>query len=51
MDLNFAQNWPVFLFLAIYLTFIISAAINSRKQEKKNKESQNKEKTKDKDEK
>ena len=43
MDINFAQNWPVFILLGAFITFI-----TSRRQEKINKEAQNKDKVKDK---
>ena len=48
MDVNFAQNWPVFLLLGSFITFVIFAVINGRQQEKKDKEAQNKDKIKDK---
>ena len=49
MDLNLAQNWPVYLGIGAYVVFTTYAIINSRKQEKKNKEAQDiKEKTSEK---
>ncbi len=48
MGANFAQNWPAYLLLAGLITFIVFAAINSRREEKINREGQDKEKTKDK---
>ena len=35
MDLNLAQNWPVYLLLGAFITFVIFALRNSRQQEKK----------------
>ena len=46
MSEDFAQNWPVYLLLGAFITFIIFAIRNSRQQEKLNKEAQNKEKDK-----
>jgi cbb3-type cytochrome oxidase subunit 3 len=46
MDINFAQNWPVFILLGAFITFVIFAFRNSRQQEKKNKEAQHREKDK-----
>ncbi len=48
MGANFAQNWPVYLLLLGFITFIVFAIRNSRQQEKINREGQDKEKTKDK---
>lgn len=48
MGLNFAQNWPVYLLLGGFITFVIFTVINSRQQEKINKEAQAKEEIKDK---
>ena len=45
MSVNFAQNWPVYLLLGAFVTFVIFAVINSRQQEKKDKEAKAKEKT------
>jgi len=50
MGANFVQNWPAYLLLAGFITFIVFAAINSRREEKINREGQDKEKTKDKKE-
>jgi len=49
MDINFAQNWPVYLLLGGFITFVVFAIRNSRQQEKKDKEAQNKDKVKDKE--
>jgi hypothetical protein len=38
MRTNFAQNWPVYLLLGAFITFVIFAICNSRQQEKLNKE-------------
>jgi len=38
MGLNFAQNWPVYLLLSGFMIFVAFAFIDSRKQEKKDKE-------------
>jgi len=38
MDLNFAQNWPVYLLLGAFIVFVIFAIRNGRQQEKKDKE-------------
>jgi len=46
MDINFAQNWPVFILLGAFITFVIFVFRNSRQQEKKNKEAQKKEQNK-----
>ncbi len=43
MGINFAQNWPVYLLLGGFITFVIFAIRNSRQQEKKNKAAQDKE--------
>jgi len=42
---NLYQNWPVYLFLGGFVVFVIFAAINSKQQEKKDKEAKAKEKT------
>ncbi len=49
MGANFAQNWPVYLLLGAFITFVIFAIRNSRQQEKLNKEAQDKDKVKDKE--
>ena len=36
MGINFAQNWPAYLLLGGFITFVIFAFRNSRQQEKKN---------------
>ena len=41
---NLYQNWPVYLLLGAFITFVIFAVINSRQQEKKDIEAQNKNK-------
>lgn len=41
---NIYQNWPVYLGIIGFVVFVISAILNSREQEKKNKEAQNKDK-------
>jgi len=46
MGINFAQNWPVYLLLGGFITFVIFAFRNSRQQEKINREGQDKEKDK-----
>jgi len=46
MGVNFAQNWPVYLLLGGFITFVVYAFINSKQQEKINKEAQHKEKDK-----
>ncbi|MDP2938391.1 MAG: hypothetical protein Q8N72_04045 [Candidatus Omnitrophota bacterium] len=46
MGANFAQNWPVYLLLGAFISFVVFAIRNSRQQEKINKEAQNKEKDK-----
>ena len=46
MGTNFAQNWPVYLLLGAFISFVVFAIHNSRQQEKINKEAQNKEKDK-----
>ena len=48
MEGNLAQNWPVYLGVGGYVVFTIYAIINSRQQEKKDKEAQNKDNVKDK---
>lgn len=48
MGINFAQNWPVYLLLGGFITFVVYAFITSRRQEKISKEAQNKDKVKDK---
>jgi len=48
MGLNLAQNWPIYLLLGGFITFVIFAFRNSRQQERLNKEAQNKDKVKDK---
>ena len=40
MGLNFAQNWPIYLLLG---GFVVFEVVNSRQQEKINKEAQSKE--------
>jgi len=42
MDVNFAQNWPVFILLGAFITFVVYVFISGRRQEKINKEAQNK---------
>ena len=42
MDINFAQNWPIYFGVEGFATFVIYAIIHSRQQEKKDKEAQNK---------
>ncbi len=37
MDLNLAQNWPMYLLLGGFITFVIFAFFNGRQQEKKDK--------------
>jgi hypothetical protein len=37
---NLYQDWPVYLLLVGFVIFVISAVINSRKQEKINKKAQ-----------
>ena len=49
MNLNFAQNWPVFILLGAFVTLLVCASVSGRRQEKKNKEAQNKDKVKDKE--
>jgi cbb3-type cytochrome oxidase subunit 3 len=49
MDVNFAQNWPVFILLGAFITLLVCAFISGRRQEKINKEAQNKDKVKDKE--
>ena len=44
MVINFAQDWPIYLLLGGFIVFVIYALINSRQQEKKDKEAQNREK-------
>jgi len=44
MGLKLAQNWPVYILLGGFITFVIFAFRNSRQQEKKDKEVQNKDK-------
>lgn len=46
MDINFAQNWPVFILLGAFITFVVYVFITSRRGERINKETQNKEKDK-----
>ncbi len=46
MDLNFAQNWPIYFGVGGFAIFAIYAIINSRQLEKKDKEAQNKDKIK-----
>jgi uncharacterized membrane protein len=46
MNLNFAQNWPIFILLGAFVTFVVCVFISGRRQEKINKEAQNKEKDK-----
>ena len=46
MDVNFAHNWPVFIFLGAFTTFVVYVFISSRRGEKINKEAQHKEKDK-----
>jgi hypothetical protein len=46
MDLNLAQNWPVYLLGGAFIIFVLFALRNSRQQEKKNREAQNKENNK-----
>jgi hypothetical protein len=43
---NLVQNWPVYLLLGAFISFVVFAIRNSRQQEKINKEAQNKEKDK-----
>ena len=43
MGLNFAQNWPIYLLLGGFVVFVVFAVVNSRQQEKINKEAQSKE--------
>jgi len=43
MTVNLAQDWPVYLLLGVFITFVIFACRNSIQQEKKNKATQNKE--------
>jgi preprotein translocase subunit YajC len=38
--LNLYQNWPVYLLLGAFVTFVVYMVINSRQQERKKKESQ-----------
>lgn len=45
MSVDFAQNWPVYILSGAFITFVVFVIINSRKQEKKDKEARNKEKT------
>ncbi len=42
MGENLYQNWPIYLLLGGFVTFVIYAVINSRQQEKKEKQEQNK---------
>jgi len=46
---NLYRNWPVYLGLGGFIVFVVYAFINSRQQEKKDKEAQNKDKVKDKE--
>jgi len=46
MSENFAQNWPIYLLLGAFITFVGFAINNSRQQEKKDKEAKNREKGK-----
>ena len=46
MDVNFAQNWPVFILLGAFITFVVYVLISSRRGERINKETQHKEKDK-----
>lgn len=43
------RNWPVYLGVGVFIAFVVYAFINSRQQEKKDKEVQNKDKVKDKE--
>lgn len=45
MSANFAQNWPVYLLSGAFIAFVVFVIINSRQQEKKDKETQAKGKT------
>ncbi|OGS27773.1 MAG: hypothetical protein A2297_09890 [Elusimicrobia bacterium RIFOXYB2_FULL_48_7] len=40
---NPSQDWPVFIFMAVFIGFVIYAVINSNKNEKMEKEKQKKE--------
>ncbi|MBU0951567.1 MAG: hypothetical protein KKH91_01885 [Elusimicrobia bacterium] len=40
---NPAQDWPVFIFMAIFFGFIVYVVINGKKNEKMEKEKQKKE--------
>jgi hypothetical protein len=40
MDINFAQNWPVYLLGGAFIAFVISALINSRSVNKEGKKTQ-----------
>ena len=46
MAVNFSQDWPVFILTGGVIYFIIYVIINSRQQERKNKEGQGQEKDK-----
>jgi cbb3-type cytochrome oxidase subunit 3 len=46
MDVNFAHNWPVFILLGVFITFVVYVFVSSRRGEKINKEAQHKEKDK-----
>jgi len=41
MDLNLSQNWPVYLLGGAFIIFVVFAFLNSRRQEKKDKEARN----------
>ena len=41
---NLYQNWPVYLLLGGFITFVVFVLINSKRQERINKEAQDKEK-------
>ena len=43
MGRNFAQDWPVYLLLGVFITFVIFVFRNSRQQEKKNQAAKDKE--------
>ena len=46
---NLYRNWPIYLLLGGFIIFVVYAFINSRQQEKINKEAQNKDKVQDKE--